>query len=412
VSPVSQLACTVGDASGLGRFLGMTSPPDRRVIIPALGITQIFAWGSTFYLPAALASLIASDTNWSYDLIVAGVSVGLLVAGLASPHVGRVISEKGGRSVLACGALLLALGLVGIATAPNIAWFVCSWLVIGVGMSASLYDAAFSTLGRIYGGAARNSITTVTLFGGLASTICWPLSAFLAARLGWRGACLSYAAVQIVISLPIHLLALPSVAASETIDVLGVRPPLLLQRDEKLPFWLLAAVLTLGASVLSIVGTQLLPLLTARGIEMSVAVALGAIVGPSQVAARLIEFLIGDRYDPIWTLVASATLVAISALMLTFGFPLVALAIAIYGVGNGVGSVARGTVPLSLFGADRYPVLMGRLAFALMIAMAVSPYLAGLAFQHGGADWTLRLLTAVTVANVVLVGALRWVTRR
>ena len=172
----------------------MIALPDRRVFIPALGITQIFAWGSTFYLPAALAPLIASDTGSPYDLTVAGVSVGLLVAGLASPRVGRLIAERGGRPVLAIGALLLGTGLLGI-------------------------------------------------------------------------------------------------------------------------------------------GTQL----TARGIEMSAAVAFGAIVGPSQVGARMIELLVGNRYDPVWTIVASATLVATSALMLMFGFPIVALAIALCGAGNGIG---------------------------------------------------------------------------
>jgi MFS family permease len=186
----------------------MIALPDRRVVIPALGVTQIFAWGSTFYLPAALAPLIASDTGWPYDLTVGGVSVGLLVAGLASPRVGRLISENGGRPVLAIGALLLATGLLGIGTSSTLAWYLVSWLVTGAGMSASLYDAAFSTLGRVYGSSSRTPITVVTLFGGFASTVCWPLSAFLAARYGWRGACFTYAAIQIAVALPIHLLAL------------------------------------------------------------------------------------------------------------------------------------------------------------------------------------------------------------
>jgi len=309
----------------------MTALPDRRVIIPALGITQIFAWGSTFYLPAALAPLIASDTGWPYDLTVVGVSVGLLVAGFASPRVGRLIAERGGRPVLVVGALLLATGLLGIGTASSLVWYLVSWLVTGLGMSASLYDAAFSTLGRIYGSSSRTPITAVTLFGGFASTVCWPLSAFLAARYGWRGACFVYAAIQIAVALPIHLLALPAATMTEGSAAAQKRSPVHLRRDESATFGLLAAVLTLGAAVLSIVGTQLLPLLTARGIGVSAAVALGAIVGPAQVGARVIELLVGNRYDPVWTIVASATLVATSALMLTLGLPIVALAIALYG---------------------------------------------------------------------------------
>jgi hypothetical protein len=178
-------------------------------------------------------------------------------------------------------------------------------------MSASLYDAAFSTLGRIYGASSRTPITAVTLFGGFATTVCWPLSAFLAARFGWRGACFTYAAIQIAVALPVHLLALPTAAATEPHAAVETRSPVHLRCDEYATFALLAAVLTVGASVLSIVGTQLLPLLAARGFEMSVAVAFGAIVGPAQVGARVIELLIGHRYDPVWTIVASATLVAI-----------------------------------------------------------------------------------------------------
>jgi predicted MFS family arabinose efflux permease len=240
--------------------------------------------------------------------------------------------------------------------------------------------------------------------------VCWPLSAFLAVRFGWRGACFTYAAIQIAIALPIHLLALSD--ATQARATVEKPSPVHLCRDEYVTFGLLAAVLTLGASILSIIGTHLLPLLTARGFEMPVAVAFGAIVGPAQVGARVIELLVGNRYDPVWTIVASAVLVAIAAAMMLSGLSMVALAIALYGAGNGIGSVARGTVPLALFGAKRYPVLMGRLGFPLLMAMALSPYFGGLAFQKGGADLTLALVTAIALANVLLAGVLRWTTWR
>ncbi len=391
----------------------MIALPDRRVVIPALGITQIFAWGSTFYLPAALAPSIARDTGWTYDWIVGGVSIGLLVAGLASPRVGYLIADKGGRPVLAIGALLLATGLLVIGNGTGFIWYLFGWVVIGLGMSASLYDAAFSTLGRIYGSHSRTAITSVTLFGGFASTVCWPLSVFLAARFGWRGTCLTYAAIQIAIALPIHLLALPHATTTEEGTAIKAKPLVHLRRDEHVTFGLLAAVLTLGAAVLSIMGTHLLPILMARGFEVALATGLAAILGPAQVGARVIELLIGNRYDPVWTIVASAVLVAIVVFMMMIaGFSVVALTIALYGAGNGIGSVARGTVPLALFGPDRYPVLMGRVGFPLLMAMAVSPYLGGLAFQKGGADLTLSLVSAIALVNVVLVGVLRLTTWR
>jgi predicted MFS family arabinose efflux permease len=386
--------------------------PDRRIIIPLLGITQIFAWGSSFYLLGVLAPLIARDTGWTYDLIVGGVSVGLLIAGLASPRVGRLIAHKGGRPVLAAGAALLAAGLLGICLAPSFAWYLAGWVVIGFGMSAGLYDAAFATLGNIYGSKSRSAITSVTLFGGFASTVCWPLSAFLAENFGWRGACLVYATIQIAIALPVHLLALPRARVGGPDGAGKARPPVHLQPGEYVVFGLLSVVLTIGAAIMAIIGTHLLPILMARGLDVAAAVGLGAIVGPSQVGARVIEMLAGSRYHPVWTMVASAVLVAIAAAMLILGFPIVALAIALYGAGNGIGSVARGTVPLALFGPDRYPVLMGRLAFPLLMAMAISPFLGGLAFQKGGADWTLALLTTLGLVNVVLVLVLLVITEQ
>ena len=379
--------------------------PDRRIVVTALGVTQIFAWGSTFYLLAVLAPSIARDTGWGYDHVVAGVSVGLLVAGIVSPRVGRFISTHGGRPVLAAGALLLATGLAALGLAPTLPFYLAAWAIVGFGMGAGLYDAAFSTLGNIYGSNARSAITSVTLFGGFASTVCWPLSAYLVQHIGWRETCFIYAAIQIALALPIHLFALPR-GRQVRAPGAGDKPPVRLRPGEYGAFAILAAVVTIGAAILSTVGTHLLPLLQARGLELALAVGLGTIIGPAQVGARVVEMLAGRHYHPVWTMIASAVLVAISAVMLFAGFPLVALAIVLYGAGNGIGSVARGTVPLALFGAERYPVLMGRLALPLLVAMAVSPYLGGLAFQKGGADWTLAMLAALALTNVVLVIAL------
>ncbi|MGE3899791.1 MAG: MFS transporter, partial [Variibacter sp.] len=161
--------------------------PSKRIVVPALGVTQILAWGSTFYLLGVLAPFIARDTGWSYDQVVAGLSVGLIAAGLVSPRVGNFISRHGGRPVLATGALLIAAGLVAVGLSPNFGFFIAAWIVIGAGMGAGLYDAAFSTLGSIYGAQSRAPITYVTLFGGFASTVCWPLSAVLVEQFGWRG---------------------------------------------------------------------------------------------------------------------------------------------------------------------------------------------------------------------------------
>ncbi len=236
----------------------------------------------------------------------------------------------------------------------------------------------------------------------------WPLSAFLVEHLGWRGACITYAAMQITIALPIHLLLLPRTSTAITDKRRG---PVRLESHEFRVFLILATIITISSAILSLMGTHLLPLLQARGLNLFFAVGLGMIVGPSQVGARLVEMFTGSRYHPFWTMAASVILIAVAAVMLLVGFPLVIVAIVLYGAGNGLSSIARGTVPLALFGPERYPVLMGRLALPLMIAMAISPFLGGLAFEHGGAAWTLALLTALALTNVLLIGLL-WMLLR
>ena len=200
-----------------------------------------------------------------------------------------------------------------------------------------------------------------------------------------------------------YLVCLPRASAASAATQ---RAQIRLEPCEVRIFIILAAIITIGSAILSMMGTLLLPLLQARGLDLSMAVGVGMIVGPSQVGARLVEILAGRRYSPIWTMAASVVLIAVAAAMLLAGFPLVAITITLYGAGNGIGSIARGTVPLALFGPERFPALMGRLALPLMIAMAVSPFIGGLAFERGGASWTLVLLAALALTNVFLMIAL------
>jgi MFS family permease len=391
-----------------------TGQPDRRIVITALGITQVLAWGSTFYLVGVLGNPIARDTGWAYDWVIGGVSVALLIAGAVSPRVGRAISKWGGRRVLSLGALVLAAGLALIGSSQNLGWYVAGWVLLGVGMGAGLTDAAFSTLGNIYGDNARTAITSLTLFAGFASTICWPLSAYLVEHVGWRGTYFVYAAIQIGVAFPILLLALPRhpMAGRPPDEGQGVVSDLRLARGEVPLLLILSLVLTLSAAILSMVGVHLLPLLQARGLELSAAVWLGALVGPSQVGARVVETLAGRYYQPIWTMVASTVLVGIGTGLLYLDFPAYAMAVVLYGAGNGLGSVARGTLPLSLFGPGRYPILMGRLGLPILMSMALSPLFGAIAFQAGGADLTLELLAVTAAANVMLVCLLWMLSRR
>lgn len=377
------------------------------IVVPALGIVQILMWGSTLYLLAVLAPAIVADTGWSLRWVIAGVSLGLLVAGLVSPLVGRIIERHGGRPVLAFSSVVNALAFVGLSVAPTLAFYLAAWVLLGIGMGAGLYDAAFAALGRLYGERARGAITNLTLFGGFGSTLCWPLSAFMVATFDWRAACLVYAALHLA-SLPVHLLLFPSEARRDPAPAVAGRPAatVVLDLRERATFWLLAALQTLAQAIGTIVIVHLLVFLQARGMTLAAAVALGTLFGPAQVAARVIERLFGTFYHPIWTMVAATTLMVVGLAMLLVDLPLVAAAVLVYGAGYGVTWIARGTLPLAIFGPERYPVLVGRLAFPSLIAQAASPFAGALMIEYLGPGATVAVLTAVAVANVVLVAAL------
>ena len=390
-------------------------PPDRRRIVGVLGVTQILAWGSSFYLPAVLAKPISADTGWPLSLVVGGLSLGLLVSGFVSPRVGRMIGRYGGRPVMALGSGLIGVGLIVLAAAPVLPVFALGWLVIGAGMGSGLYDAAFATLGRIYGQTARPTIVALTLFGGFASTVCWPLSAFLLAHFGWRGTCLSYAAVQLLFSLPVHSLTLPRVpvapldrgGGAET----GQKRGPLLRADRRRRFVLLSAIVTMAGGNAAIVGVHALTILQTRGLDVATAVGLGALIGPSQVAARVGEMAFGRRYHPMWTLLLATLLVFAGLLLLLLDVPFVGGALILYGAGNGLYSIARGTVPLAFFGEENYAPLMGRLAFPSFLAQAAAPPAAALLLQAAGPHALLGVMVGVATINLGVTGYL-WLSLR
>ena len=393
----------------------MSPPLDRRLVITALGVAQILAWGTSFYFPAVFAEPIVKETGWSLGYVVGGTSLGLLVAGLISPQVGRVIDKHGGRPVLLASSLCYAAGLTGIGLAPALPVYLAAWAVLGLGMGTGLYDAVFAALGRMYGSAARQPITNLTLFGGFASTICWPLSAFMIEHVGWRSACFIYAGIHLGVSLPLQMAVVRRPAAAASADTAREQSDARTEParipQETLIFALLALVLSLTAGIGSIVVVHMLIFLQANGVDFAVAVGLGTLFGPAQVGARVVERLFGDRYHPIWTMIGSCALMAIGLLLLFGRFPLLVLVIVLYGAGYGVSWIGRGTLPLALFGPLRFPRLMGKLAFPSLIVQALAPSAGALMIEASGAHATIGALTAVALLNVVLIGALWWLCR-
>ena len=382
-------------------------PLDRRVVITALGIVQVLAWGTSFYIPAVFAEPIVRDTGWSLGWVVGGTSIGLLVAGLISPQVGRIIGRHGGRAVLFASSIFYAAGLAGIGLAPALPYYLGAWVLLGIGMGTGLYDAVFSALGRMYGSEARQPITNLTLFGGFASTVCWPLSAFMIEHIGWRDACFVYAMLHLFLALPLQMAVVrkaPAAAKTAAAENTGSEPPRIAR--EGIIFALLALIQSIAAGIGSIVVVHMLIFLQARGVDFAFAVGLGTLFGPAQVGARFVERLFGSRYHPIWTMIACCALMAAGLLLLNGRFPFLLLIILIYGAGYGISWIGRGTLPLALFGPVRFPRLMGKLAFPSLIVQAAAPSAGALLIEARGVDATIGVLTLLALANVVLIGIL------
>ena len=345
--------------------------------VSVLGLTQILAWGALFYPPVLTVPLMAADHGWSRSFAMAGFSLGLFVGGLCARYVGGAIDRYGGHVVMPIGSLIGAAGLTGLVWAPGVANYFAAWITIGVAMAASLYDPAFATLGRIFGSAARSPITVLTLAGGFASTVSWPATQFLIDKVGWRGTYLVYAALLAGLAAPLHAFALPREHASATVrGATSDRTAKFLAPAHGLTFLLVATGFAAYAFVPSALSAQLLAIFQRFGLSATTVVAIGMLFGPSQVVARICELSFARRLDPIWTarfavglLVSAFVLLAV----LSFSATVAAMFAVMFGMANGLLTIARGTVPLALFGASGYGRLMGRIGGPYLVVQALAP---------------------------------------
>lgn len=345
--------------------------------VPVLGVTQILSWGTIFYTPVLIVPLIAAERGWSMSFTMGGFSVALLVAGLIAPYVGRSIDRFGGHVTMTIGSLIGALGLVLIAYVDNPIAYLGVWMVLGAAMSANLYDSAFATLGRIFGAGARRPITALTLAGGFASTVSWPATHFLLEAVGWRGTYLVYAALLACISAPLHALALPRGRVETDMPKHSdTQAPAIVLPPHGLPFILVASAFAAYAFVPSGLSAHLLAIFARSGIDAGTVVWIGALFGPAQVGARLIEFAFGRNLHPLWVVrFALGVLLCAFVMLAVLGIstPVAAAFALLFGGANGLVTITRGAVPLALFGASGYGRLMGRLAGPFLLMQAAAP---------------------------------------
>ena len=372
-------------------------------IIIALGITQTLAWASSMYLPAILADPIARDLGVSSNWVFGAFSGALVLSALIGPRVGRQIDLVGGRSVLSMSNLVLAAGLVLLGFTTSVPVLIAAWLLLGVGMGAGLYDAAFAALGRIHGDAARRSITGITLIAGFASTVGWPLSAWGLEAIGWRNTCFAWAAAHILIGLPINLLMLPAIKGAKTAVAATVKPHIPIDRT----MIVLAFVFAAAWTVTGAMAAHLPRLMEAAGATATQAVFAGALIGPSQVAARIFEASFLSRYHPLVSTKLACITHPIGATILGLAGGGAASVFAIFhGAGNGILTIARGTLPLAIFGPENYGYRLGIIGAPARMAQAAAPLLFGLLIEAMGAR-VLIVSSALSIAALLGLFLLR-----
>ncbi|MDQ7746281.1 MFS transporter [Hydrogenophaga pseudoflava] len=361
-------------------------------VVLRLGSTQTLAWASSYYLPALLAAPLAAELGIAVTQVFGAFTLALVISALVGPAAGRAIDRHGGRAVLLVTNLLFATGLaaLGLAQAGWQVW--AAWCLIGVAMGSGLYDAAFATLVRLYPVSARNAITGITLIAGFASTVGWPLTQWGLDTLGWRGTCLGWAALHLVLGLPLHS-ALPrgrveATPAVQSVAVPGTAPaapaPSHATAGRGVAM-VLAAVFAIAWFTSTAMAAHLPLLLQAQGLSTSAALGVAMLVGPAQVAGRLLEFGLLRRAHPLLSSRFATAGHPIGVLLLALGGPVGAWLFAVmHGMGNGILTIAKGTLPLVVFGAAGYGERQGWLMAPARVSQAFAPVLFGLAMAHWG----------------------------
>ncbi len=380
-----------------------TAPITPRRAVLSLGVTQTIGYGCSLYLPASLADSMAAGVGVTSAFVFAVFSGALLIQAFVGPSAGRMVDRRGSRTPLTASSILLILGLVGLSLSQNAVHLVAAWAVMGLGMAIGLYDIAFAGAVVWFGAEARKTITGITLIAGFASTIAWPLTTWMDATIGWRGACLAWAGANLLIGLPLHL-SLPR-------GLTGPLPAIVKGPKTKAAISPEVILLATTFAVMSMIGStmsaHLPPLLVASGATLAAALAAGALVGPAQVAARLAEFALVRRIHPLDSGRLSVSLFPIGVVALLILGPLGAVPFALlYGAGNGLFTIVRGALPLAMFGPEGYGARLGALMIPGRLLGALAPLGFALVLQQS-VDLAVGLLGALAVIGLICLFLLR-----
>lgn len=375
-------------------------PGGGAAVVAMLGTSQTLAWASSYYIPAILAEPMARDLGVAVPVVFGAFSFALVVSAFTGPVSGRLIDRHGGRPVLMATNLVFAAGLALLGSAQGAIGLFAAWALMGIGMGAGLYEAAFAALVRIYGADSRRAITGITLIAGFASTVGWPLSAWMEARFGWRGACNGWAVLHLLLGLPLNALlphARPRDPQAAAAPAGAGRAPY------GAAHVLLALVFAMVWFCSTAMAAHFPQLMQASGATLAAAVAMGALIGPAQVAGRLVEFGLLRRVHPLLAarLAALAHPLGAAALLMA-GASAGSVFAVLHGAGNGILTIAMGTLPLVIFGDRGYGARQGWLMFPARVVQALAPFLFGIALT----EWGVRSLYLSATLGMVAFAAL------
>src|SRR5262245_17005489 len=415
--PVSQPASPVARVSWRARF---ADPMVAAVV--ALGITQITAWGTSYYCLGVLAAPISQDMGWSRGFVFLGFTVALLTMGIVSTAVGRAIDRRGARAVMTLGTVVVSAGLFALAHVHSAATYLVVWAFLGLGMRLCLYDAAFAALVQVTPSRGRMAISYLTLFGAFASSVFWLIGHALNEQVGWRQTLVWFALINLAVCLPLHWLGL---ARRETVDAGGTRTagaaaspdgPPLEGRTRSVAIALFAVIMSLNGFVFGVISVQLVPLLEAAGLATAAAVWVASLKGVAQFGGRVVEILFGRNLRSITVGRIAVAVLPPSLLLLLAGtgsLPLVVAFTLLMGASQGVITIVRGAVPLALFGAKGYGAVLGVIATPVLVVNAASPTVFAWIVDHWG--WgpaRASLLASCSAAWLAMELMSRWYERR
>ena len=387
------------------------------IAVNALGITQITAWGTSYYCLGVLAKPIVAETGWAMTTVFLGFSVALLVMGFISTWVGRLIDRIGARAVMSIGTIIVSAGLLALSQVHDKASYLAVWAVLGVGMRCCLYDAAFAALVQVTPTRGRKAISYLTLYGAYASTVFWVIGHYLNEAYGWRGTLMIFAAINLVVCLPLNWIGLSRrETTGDTAPVTNAAAspdgPVLEGRMRVVGIALFALIMSINGFVFGVISLQLVPLLEAAGLAGATAVWVASLKGHGQFAGRLVEIFFGRNLKAMTIARIAIGVVPASLLLLFLArgelWLLVAFTL-LLGAAQGVITIVRGAVPLALFGVKGYGAVLGLIATPILLVNAFSPAIFALLVDQFGWQTSLYALLGCSIATWIAIELMsRW----